>query len=281
MKFALMTIALGAAVCFAYEGAAQWKWSEKGQGSVTIKGVCSIDPDQVSCWDKSGKRNPALAKAVADDLAKNSTQVEARFGGKNRYLIADIKNERNGLGINFATDNGLAYQTGKFVLFNTPANLKSGNLTIAYRTIGKKAPKLEPKEGAKFFSGEMSVEVSKIVPSKTGGMAFGLVTRMDMPTWRIYLDAKGGDLNKIRLKPITKDGKPFVFVDGKGRPIPGETAPIKDNPAGTILQLMRPLGGDGWYIDTNIDPNQLKAIEFQSIENREHKIENIPLDPAN
>lgn len=281
MKILMMTIALGTAVCLAYEGAAQWKWSEKGQGSVTIKGVCSIDPDQVTCWDKKGKRDPALAKTVADDLTKSSTNVEARFGGKNRYLIAEVKNERNGLGINFATDKGSAYQTGKFVLFNTPPELKSASLTIAYRTISKKSPKLEPKEGAKFSSGEMSVEVSKIVPSKTGGMAFGLVTRIDMPTWRIYLDAKGGDLNKIRLNPITKEGKQFIFVDGRGRPIPGETAPVRANPAGRILQLMRPLGGDGWYIDTNIDPTELKAIEFQSIENREHKIENIPLDPAN
>lgn len=279
MKYGLLTIAFGAAFCLAYEGVDQWKWSEKGQGSVAIKGVCSIEPSEVTCWDKDGKRSTKLEKSLAADLVKGSVKVEARYGTKNRYLVADIKNELNNMGINFATDAGSAYQTGKLVLLSTPTTSKEATLKIAYRTVDKHVGKLAPKEGGKFSLGEMSVEIVKITPSKASGQAFGIVTGRDIPLWRLNLDAKGGDLNKMRLKAISQDGKEFGFVDGNGKPIPGKTALSKDNPVMPVMQLMHPFGGAGWYIDTNIDPGKLKSIEFQTIQDREYKIENIPLDP--
>lgn len=279
MKFGLITIAFGAAFCLAVEGADPWKWSEKGQGSVSIKGVCSIDPDKVTCWDKAGKQDKRLAESVASELIKSSTKLEARFGSKNRYLIADIKNERGGMGINFASDTGMAYQSGKLVLMAMPQDSKSANLKIVYRKLLKNPPKLEPKEGATFTRDGQTVSIVKVTMAKAGGQAFGIVSDREMPVWRLFLDVKGMDMGRVSLKAIPADGKEFAFVGPNGRPIPGQTARTTDNPVIPIMQLMMPFGEKTWYIDTNIDPAQLKAIEFRSIESREYKIENIPLDP--
>lgn len=272
--------ALGVAANATQDAVKGWAWSDPELGKLTIEGVCSIDPANVSCWDKDGNALPDVAKAVKDKLTARNERVESRFGMKNRYLVTKWEGTpRSKPGFNFTVPKGLAYENSGLILVSVPIDSATTDVTMRFDNFEKPKLTLEPKNGKSAKQGDQEVKITKIVKAQGGAASLGTLQSAKAPTWRLFLEHKGIDLTKARATKALKDGDLFNFVDKDGNPILEENPPIKLEPSIAILQLGRPFFGEEWYIDTNINPDKLGEIGFSLPKANQVVFEKIPLDP--
>jgi len=244
--------------------------------ALSVEGVCSVEPGAVTCWDMAGKDRPDLAERLKKRYEDRNRPVFTVFGLKNRYLV--IKKD------SAATREGVVYKSavhedeGDILRISVPTDTTTINLGVAINLPPKPATKLTPKKGATAKIDGQEVKITKIVKAVGGSAGLGVIQDAKSPTWRLYLTHKSTDLSKLRALATRKEGS-FSFVDSDGNPISGITAPSNKKPAVAAMRLMRPLNDSEWYIDTNINPSKLTAIELAQPTTREFTISNIPLDP--
>ena len=70
-------------------------FEDKDAGEITVEAVCSINDDNVTCWDAQGAPAPKIAEEVKISVSKNWSGVRFAFGAINRYVVATVHAKSN------------------------------------------------------------------------------------------------------------------------------------------------------------------------------------------
>lgn len=257
-------------------------WTDPNLGTYEIEGACSVSVSAISCWNPKGAPSEELAQKVRKYLEMPQVTVDVRMGVKNRLVVGKWtpkdQKEVSGLGI-APTDLQGTWNVIGCVVFAKPEQ-KTTSVRLGITHFADPGVQLTPKAGSKVILDGKEVKISKIVKTKGGRLNTLGKDPDERLSWRIYLES---DLKLIEYKSsvVAKSGKNLPFVNAKGKFLPEPTL-VKDDPlVGTTRVGFDMVRQKDVWIDTNIDPAELKHIVFQGQRKVSVVFSDIALDPKN
>lgn len=263
-------------------------------GTMSVAGVCSVDTENVKCWDSDGKPNPKVQELVMSYFIANpNNELRVRFRKRNRLVVLSYIARRGALtslggditttqGIRSSSSGQIGHEQGQegfrmYWIYPSESE-KTTDLTVSLHVRTKVTPSIEVKEGATVKIGTGTLKITGISPvSKEQAMQLGMQAKW----WRISYEITGQTLGQeVSIYPsaVDRKGAPINNVDKEGNP---DSRPSQFGD-GHFVQILGPgymeSGMPVWQ--SRVRPDKIGRIYLSTSSQREVILKNIALDPA-
>lgn len=250
-------------------------------------GACSESPEKIRCWDMDGNDAPDLAEIVgAHYIMQPYSKIEYRFGKKNRLLVVRVA----GQGPWSADLNYKSGRTQSFSLNESSENMTfirtvespvatTADLPYTLRNIRSPAYKLlKMEKGANTSLGSAVYTFQSITTSPKQELISDTATRMQTrKMYRITLSRTSHvEFAYYLLSALDKEERKISSVDANGSP---QVAPLNENNHARVQYAGESPDGREIFLDTNVNPAHLGAIQLGKYETMQLVLAGFPLDP--